>query len=91
MLTKSTSILLSNRSRGLWPLTALAQAAVTGFATRIHFPDGGRTLLVIGRWTRIQQYDRVIGSLFLAEITTTANIFLDKLQFLAYRKTDGIE
>jgi hypothetical protein len=65
-LTKSASNLLRNRSRGLQPLTTLVQAAVPGFATRIHYPDGGRTLLVIGRWTWIKQYDRVIGPLFLA-------------------------
>lgn len=62
-----------------------------GFATRNHYPYGGRTLLVIGRWTRIKEYDRVKEPLFLAENTTTANISLDKLQFLEYRKTDGIE
>jgi hypothetical protein len=85
-LTKSTSTLLRNRSRGRWPLTALAQAAVPRFVTPIHYPDGDRTFLLIGRWTWIQQYDRIIGPLFLAENTTTTNISLGNLQLLAHRK-----
>ena len=55
VLTESTSNLLRNRSRGRQPLSALVQAAVPGFAIRIHYPDGGRTLPITGRWTWIQQ------------------------------------
>jgi hypothetical protein len=90
-LTKSTSTLLCNRSRGHRPLTALAQAAVPAFASGIHYPDSGSTSLVIGRWTWIQQYDRFTGPVSLAENTTTANISMDKVQLFAYPKTDGIE
>jgi hypothetical protein len=78
VLTKSTSTLLHNRGRGHRLLSALAQEAVPGFATRIHYSDSSSTSLVIGSWTWRQQYDRFIRPISSAENTTTANISLDK-------------